>query len=39
MENLDLNNYAGETVTFQFRFTSEGSVTSDGFFVDDFFVE
>ena len=32
---VDLEDYAGETVNFRFRLTTDGSVSRDGWFIDD----
>ncbi len=38
-ETLSLDAYAGQTVYLRFRFTSDGSVTRDGWYIDDIEVQ
>ncbi|MCP4229321.1 MAG: T9SS type A sorting domain-containing protein [bacterium] len=38
-ETFDLNSYAGETVYVRFRLDTDGSVTEEGWYVDDISVE
>ena len=38
-ETLSLNAYAGQTLHLRFRFTSDGSVTRDGWYLDDIAVQ
>lgn len=38
-ESVDLSFYSGQTVQFRFRLASDGSVTGDGWFVDDIVLE
>lgn len=35
-EYIDLSDYLGETISVSFRFVSDGGVTEDGFYFDDF---
>jgi bacillopeptidase F (M6 metalloprotease family) len=35
VREFDLSAYAGQTVTIEFRFTSDSATTGDGFFFDD----
>ena len=35
-ENIDLSSYIGQSVKFKFEIHSDGSVTEDGFYFDDF---
>jgi hypothetical protein len=38
-KSIDLSNYAGMNIQVRFHFTSDGSITDDGWFIDDFSVQ